>query len=226
LESLNYIGQILVVVDGSTDNTLQALQGLPSAVTILAMPKNQGKGAALKAGFQEARRLGWDYAITMDSDGQHNPKHICDFIQAIEKNPLSIVIGDRDMSAVNIPKASKFGKKFTNFWIQVETGVKVSDGQSGFRAYPIAQITKIKTWFNRYEFEVEILTKAIWTGIRVTAIPISVEYHPEGGRVSHFRPFMDNLRTSILNTILVLLCLPHRIQYLIQRKRRKWNNCI
>jgi glycosyltransferase involved in cell wall biosynthesis len=199
---MGYIQEILVVVDGSTDNTLEVLKGLP-IMPLLAFSENRGKGHALKAGFREAEKLGWSHAITMDSDGQHKAENISDFIRDIKANPAAIIIGDRDMSAPEIPGGSKFGKKFTNFWLKVETGQDIADGQSGFRSYPVKEINKIRTFFSRYEFEVEILARAIWAGIPVTAIPVAVEYRPPGGRVSHFRPFMDNFRTSVLNTILV-----------------------
>ncbi|WP_372367078.1 AMP-binding protein [Candidatus Uabimicrobium sp. HlEnr_7] len=197
----NYIEDIIVVVDGSTDNTLDILQNCD--VNKIIFTKNRGKGLALKAGFKKAQELGWKNAITIDSDGQHFPSHIWDFVQKIATQPNAIIVGNRNMEAAHIPGSSKFGKKFTNFWLKVETGLDVSDGQSGFRAYPVSAINRVNTYFSRYEFEVEILARAAWHNIPITSIPIRVEYNPPGGRVSHFRPFMDNMRTSVLNTILV-----------------------
>ncbi|BBM85160.1 AMP-binding protein [Candidatus Uabimicrobium amorphum] len=218
----DYITDILVVVDGSTDNTLNVLQECDVEKVIFT--KNRGKGLALKAGFKKAQELGWRNVITIDSDGQHFPSHIWDFVQKIEKNPRAIIVGDRDMSAQHIPGSSKFGKKFTNFWLKVETGKDMSDGQSGFRAYPVAEINRVSTYFSRYEFEVEILARAAWHNIPITSIPIRVEYNPPGGRVSHFRPFMDNVRTSILNTILVTvrvlnLCYLVRFKKIVDKEK-------
>ncbi|NUM36304.1 MAG: glycosyltransferase family 2 protein [Candidatus Brocadiae bacterium] len=214
LSALEYIPDILVVLDGPTDNTSEAIKDLP--IKILPFLENRGKGMALKAGFQEAKKLGWDYAITMDSDGQHKAEDLPKFIKAIAEKPDAIVVGDRNMDLPGIPSSSKFGKKFTNFWLKVETGVEVADGQSGFRAYPVEAINTIKTWFSRYEFEVEILARSSWAGIPIVAIPVQVDYHPEGRRISHFRPFIDNFRTSILNTILVTI----RILMLIKRFKK------
>lgn len=224
VNALPYIADILVVVDGSTDDTLDRLQELP--IKILHFPKNRGKGAALKKGFREAERLGWDYAITMDSDGQHQAEDLPKFIAAIRQNPAAIIVGDRDMTAPDVPGSSKFGKNFTNFWLKVETGITVADGQSGFRAYPVKAVNALRTWFNRYEFEVEILARAAWADMPITALPIHVDYHPEGQRISHFRPFWDNFRTSLLNTILVTICLPHFIQKAGKKMFRKAiNSC-
>lgn len=201
VNALPYVSHILVVVDGSTDNTLEQINELP--IEILQFPQNRGKGAALKMGFREAERAGWDYAITMDSDGQHQAEDLPKFIDAIGQHPDTIIVGDRDMSSPAIPSSSKFGKNFTNFWLKVETGIKIADGQSGFRSYPVKAVNSLRTWFNRYEFEVEILARAAWAGIPIVSIPIRVDYHPEGQRITHFRPFLDNVRTSCLNTILV-----------------------
>lgn len=202
-DCLQYLQDIIVVVDGATDDTLPKLQKLP--VHLLHFPQNRGKGAALKAGFCEAEELGWDYAITIDSDGQHLAADIPQFLQEISLSEQAIVIGDRDMSAPNIPGSSKFGKNFTNFWLKVETGMDIADGQSGFRAYPVVFINQITTWCNRYEFEVEVLAKAAWRGINIVSVPVRVDYQPQGGRVSHFRLFRDNVRTSVLNSMLVTM---------------------
>ncbi len=219
LSALEYISDILVVVDGSTDNTMEVLQNLP--IKILAFPKNRGKGRALKTGFQEAKKLGWNYAITMDSDGQHKAQDIPQFLKAISENPEAIVVGDRNMELPSIPSSSKFGKKFTNFWLKVETGLSIADGQSGFRAYPIHSINAVHSWFNRYEFEVEILARSAWKGIPIISIPVQVDYHPEGKRISHFRPFMDNFRTTILNTILVTIRILMLVHGLVKKVIRK-----
>ena len=221
--ALEYLPRVLVVVDGGGDDTMERLEGL--SISVLHFPRNLGKGAALKAGFREAARLGWTHAITMDSDGQHKAQNIPDFVRAIRLKPEAIILGDRDMDAPQVPSSSKFGKNFTNFWIWVETGHRVADGQSGFRAYPLARVNALSTWFNRYEFEVEVLTRSLWKWTEVTSIPVLVDYKPEGGRISHFRPFLDNLRTSWLNTI---LCTTRVLQIVLvfpivlQKKGRKW----
>ncbi len=203
LDCLEYTKNIIVVIDGSTDGTLEHIQDL--SIHILYFSENKGKGAALKAGFAEAEKLGWDYAITIDSDGQHKAKDLPLFLDSIEKNGEAIILGNRDMDLACAPKANKFGKKFTNFWLKIETGVDILDGQSGFRAYPVKKTKSLFTLFNGYEFEIEILARASWAQMEIVSIPIEVDYNPEGGRISHFRNFRDSFRASVLNTILVTL---------------------
>src|SRR5699024_3214823 len=98
-----------------------------------------------------------------------------------------------------------FGNKFSNFWFWFETGIKLSDTQSGFRLYPIYCMPK--KWFTKkFEFEIEVIVRSAWKGIEVKNIPIAIRYDFED-RVSHFRTFTDFFRISVLNTVLVFLTL-------------------
>lgn len=196
---------IIIVNDGSTDSTSQLLTNFPETNQI-QISKNKGKGNALKVGFQKALDLGYHYAITIDSDGQHFPEDIPIFINELEKskNKNVLLIGARNMNQENVPKKSSFGNKFSNFWFWVETGIKLRDTQSGYRLYPLNTIKKIKLYTSKFEFEIEVIVKAAWNGTEVKNIPIQILYD-EKNRVSHFRPFKDFTRISILNTWLVLV---------------------
>jgi glycosyltransferase involved in cell wall biosynthesis len=101
---------------------------------VITLPENQGKGNGLKTGFRKAKELGYDYAITIDSDGQHYPDDIPVFVEALlqEKEDV-LLIGNRNMSQDGIPKKSSFGNRFSNFWFWFETGIKLEDTQSGYR---------------------------------------------------------------------------------------------
>src|SRR5690606_36463084 len=90
-----------------------------------------------------------------------------------------------------------------NFWFWFETGIKLTDTQSGYRAYPLQAIPK-KFYTKKFEFEIEIIVRSAWNGIAVKNVPVKVLYDP-AERVSHFRPFKDFTRISILNTVLVFL---------------------
>lgn len=198
---LEFTENIIIVNDGSTDATSEILKEYSQLMQI-HHPKNIGKGRALRNGFRKAIEMNFEYAITIDSDGQHFASDIPNFIQEIQKEPNSLLIGSRNMTQENVPKKSSFGNKFSNFWFKFETGIVLEDTQSGFRLYPLQLIPK-QFYTNKFEFEIEVIVRSAWKGIVVKNIPIKILYDP-AERVSHFRPFKDFTRISILNTVLVL----------------------
>lgn len=202
---LQYTTNVIVVNDGSTDTTFDIINSYPS-IDAIHLPKNQGKGNALQLGFKKAIENGFHYAITIDSDGQHFPDDIPVFLEELTKSENNILlIGSRNMGQEGVPKKSSFGNKFSNFWFWFETGIKLEDTQSGYRLYPLLQLPK-KYFTNKFEFEIEVIVRAAWKGTEVKNIPVKILYDPTE-RVTHFRPFKDFTRISILNTILVLITL-------------------
>ncbi len=201
---LTYTSNIIIVNDGSTDSTAYILKEYLQLAQI-HFAKNCGKGIALRQGFKKAVELNYNYAITIDSDGQHFASDIPAFIDFIKKEENVLLIGSRNMTHDSIPQKSNFGNKFSNFWFWFETGIKLEDTQSGFRLYPLLLIPK-KYFTNKFEFEIEVIVRSAWKGISIKNIPIQVLYDPTE-RVSHFRPFIDFTRISILNTVLVFITL-------------------
>lgn len=199
-----YSDHIIVVNDGSTDNTTEIIQSFP-AVQPVGYEKNKGKGWALRQAFKYAAAKGYKYAITIDSDGQHFAKDLPLFLDKIEENPNSTIIGARNMNQESVPGGSSFGNKFSNFWFKVETGISSPDTQSGYRLYPLDPLKNMRFFTRKYEFEIEVLVRAAWKGIAVESVPVTVYYAPKEERISHFRPFKDFFRISVLNTILVLI---------------------
>jgi len=199
---LLYTDQVLVVNDGSTDSTLQILKAYPH-IHLVSYEKNAGKGWALRQGFKKALTLGYDNVITIDSDGQHFADDLCRFLDKMEEAPNVIIIGARNMEQSSVPGKSSFGNKFSNFWFKVETGLVMNDTQSGYRLYPVRAMMKQKFITVKFEFEIEVLVRSAWCGIPVTSVPVKVFYADKAVRVSHFRPFRDFSRISVLNTALV-----------------------
>ena len=198
-----YCADIFVVNDGSTDRTAEVLASTEGIRTI-AYARNRGKGYALRRGLRAAREAGYRYALTLDSDGQHDPDDIARFIERIERRPDTLLIGARNLTADNMPARNTFANRFSNFWYLVETGRRLEDTQSGFRLYPLRQLGRLRSLCSRYEFEVEVIVRAAWRGVEVENIPVRVYYAPDGERVSHFRPLRDFTRISLLNSVLVL----------------------
>jgi len=207
-----YTDDIFIVNDGSTDQTEEILKEYSCYKTLFYKP-NIGKGWALRKGFELATELGFDYAISIDSDGQHFAEDIPAFIEKLEETGPALILGARNMKQEGIPGNSSFGHKFSNFWFWVETGVKAPDTQTGFRLYPIHLLKGMKFFTKKYEFEIEVLVRASWKEIKIESVPIKVFYSPKESRISHFRPFRDFTRISILNTILVFLT----VAYIIPR---------
>ena len=197
---------IIVVNDGSTDATADILSGI-EGINVVTHPVNRGKGAAIKSAIAAASNAGMDYLISIDSDGQHSARNIPSFIEAIENNPDCFIIGARNLRSANMPGKNTFANKFSNFWFKIETGISLSDTQCGFRAYPLNRLKGMKFLTNGYEFEVESIVRAAWKGIGIMNIPIDVKYEPAGKRVSHFKPFRDFTRISILNAVLTICAL-------------------
>jgi glycosyltransferase involved in cell wall biosynthesis len=202
---LQYTQNLIVVNDGSTDTTPHILTQFPDIQTI-SLPHNQGKGCALRKGFELALELGFHFAITIDSDGQHFPDDIPVLIESLnkEKNKNVLYIGARNMGQKDVPKKSSFGNKFSNFWFWVETGIRLQDTQSGYRLYPLQALKNMTFFTKKFEFEIEAIVKAAWSGVEVKNIPVKVTYDVTE-RVSHFRPFTDFTRISLLNTYLVIV---------------------
>lgn len=203
---LQYTDQIIVVNDGSTDHTAELLATFPE-VKVASYGINRGKGFALRYGFKTAQDAGYAYAITIDSDGQHFADDLPVFMKALEQHTRAIIVGARNMDQASVPGKSNFGRNFSNFWYRFETGLSMADTQSGYRLYPLEAINKLRWLTRKFEFEIEVLVRAAWAGIDVVEVPVKVYYPSKDERVSHFRPFRDFTRISILNTVLVTITL-------------------
>ena len=195
---------VIVVNDGSTDNTSNLLHAI-EGITLVEYARNRGKGYALKQGFRKALAMGFAYAITLDGDGQHFPHDIHHFLQANKEYPGALILGSRNLATAERSKGSSFANKFSNFWFYVQTGRRLDDTQTGYRLYPLKKLHGLSLLTSRYEAELELLVFASWHGVKIVPINIDVYYPPRELRVSHFRPGWDFARISLLNTVLCFL---------------------
>lgn len=223
---LRYTDQVIVVNDGSTDSTENILRSI-DGIQVVQYAPNKGKGYALRKGFQKAIELGYEYAISIDSDGQHFADDLPVFINGMEPGYNGIIIGQRNMNQSHVPGKSNFGRNFSNFWFHFETQLHLNDTQSGYRLYPVKQLNHLTFFTRKFEFEIEVLVRSAWAGIPIRELPVKVFYPEKGKRVTHFRPFRDFTRISILNTVLVtitLLFIKPRDFIRSMRKKNFWGD--
>ncbi len=197
-----YLKNILVVDDGSTDTDLSRLFQ-DTDIKVIRHERNLGKGRAIMTALKFIAENGGLFMITIDADGQHYPEDIKKFIPLLSDDDSSIIIGCRNFETNNVPASSRFGRKFANFWLRVETGISIGDCQSGFRAYPVKYLSMTRMYGSHYDFEAEILARAAWAGLKLKTVPIEVWYPEPQSRVSSFKPFLDNFRISVMHARLV-----------------------
>ena len=218
--ALRQCPDVIVVNDGSNDGTEQVLAGV--GVKVLTHSRNMGKGAALKTGLRYAAANGFTHAVTIDADGQHFPEDIPVLLEASDRNPGDIIVGCRNLTSENMPRRNTFANRFSNFWLRLQTAQCLDDTQSGFRIYPLHSVYGLGLLTSRYEAELELMVYAAWHGVRLRGVPVRVLYQPEGERVSHFRPFWDFMRITVLNTVLCFGALFVGIPLAIGRTVKGW----
>lgn len=182
---------VVVVDDCSTDNTVSSVADLP--ITLLSHSYNQGKSKALVTGFNESLRLGATHVITLDADGQHDPKDIPSLLKAVEQRNNAIIIAARLLGREIVPFERRLGNRIADFWISWTCGVFIPDSQSGFRLYPSELLQNMD--FQKYNqksfvFESEILILAARKKFSIRHVPI-MSCYPEDRRASYFHPVKD-----------------------------------
>ena len=215
-------GRVIVVDDGSARPASELLEGLE--VTLIKHERNMGKGAAILTASRHIESIGGTHMITIDADGQHSAAELPKFTDAIAASPDALMVGARDFATENVPGSSRFGRRFANFWLRVESGARCSDCQSGYRAYPVAHLNRLKLRGLRYDFEAEVLARASWAGLPIIDIPIAVHYPPREERVSHFKPIKDNFWLTHRHILLILRRLvPLPQKRLVKTERMDWS---
>ncbi len=188
---------VIVVNDGCTDSSKEILAAWSERGgerIVLTHGVNRGKAGALRTGFESAGGRGCTHAVTIDTDGQHDPEEITRLVDAARASPRALVLGVRSASIDGYPARSMTGRRLSNFFVKLESGAVVTDSQSGFRVYPLGLVHSVLSFADRFGFETEILTRAAWAGCEIVEVPITSRYFAPGERVSHFRPVVDSVR--------------------------------
>ncbi|MFO1513798.1 MAG: DUF2062 domain-containing protein [Verrucomicrobiota bacterium] len=190
---------VIMVDDGSTEK-LPELSGCD----VVRLPRNGGKAAALKAGFQRAVELGFTHAITMDADGQHFAEDLPKFLIAAQAQPDAYLVGVRDLVAAGCPKHRQRSNRISTFWYRVETGIRLADTQCGFRCYPLSLVQRLRVKSGRYAYELEFMVRTAWVETKIIAVPVKCTYAPGQTGISHFRTVRDFVHITNMNILLVL----------------------
>ncbi len=191
---------VWVVIDGSTDGTpavLQEMANVDAGLRVLVLPQNQGKGAAVLHGLEQAKQQGYTHALCMDSDGQHPAERIEAFMQRSQASPTAMVLGVPVFDA-SAPALRVKGRKISNWWANLETlWAGIGDSLYGFRVYPIEPLCRVmqgQRWMRRFDFDPEAAVRLCWRGVSPVNLPAPVKYlQAHQGGVSHFNYRRDNL---------------------------------
>lgn len=179
----------IVIDDGSSDKTKEV--AAQEGAYLISHSKNIGKGASLIDGFKYILDKRYDYVITMDADGQHNPDEIDNFLKAAEGRDVQIVIGNRMQNPQNMPLIRRSTNRFMSFFISLITRQSLPDSQCGFRLIKTDVLKQIALTTTKYEIESELLIAAARAGFKINSIPIKSIYR---GQKSQIRPFADSIR--------------------------------
>ncbi len=191
---------VWVVVDGSTDGTDQGLLAMAAQdpqLRVMVLKENRGKGAAVLHGLRAAVHEGYTHVLTMDSDGQHPPEKIPEFMQVSQANPDGLVLG-RPVFDASAPLLRVRGRRVSNWWANFETLWQgIGDSLYGFRVYPAQMLLGVMEnsyWMRHFDFDPEAAVRLCWCGARPINVDAPVKYFAanEGG-VSHFNYLRDNL---------------------------------
>ncbi|MGF6238657.1 Glycosyltransferase involved in cell wall bisynthesis [Paraburkholderia phenazinium] len=194
---------VWVIVDGSTDGSTERLLAMAeqdAGLHVIVLPHNQGKGAAVLTGLEEAARRGFTHVLTMDSDGQHPANLIARFMAASQAQPDAMVLGLPKFDS-KAPKARVYGRRLSNVCANLETlWSGIGDSLYGFRVYPVVPLRDVMSrhvWMRRFDFDPEAAVRLCWEGVRPIQIEAPVRYfRADEGGVSHFNYLRDNLLLS------------------------------
>jgi glycosyltransferase involved in cell wall biosynthesis len=221
---LRHDAPCILVDDGSGEECAAVLDALaqahPERVTLVRLARNQGKGAAVLAGFRRAAVMGFSHVLQIDADGQHRTADVPLFLARAQAHPDAVIAGC-PIYDESVPKARLYGRYLTHIWVWINTlSFDIKDSMCGLRVYPVAPVEALaarQAIGSRMNFDTDILVRLFWDGLQVLNLPTRVSYPTDG--VSHFRMWSDNVLITWMHTKLFFGMLP-RIPKLLARKWR------
>lgn len=184
-----HIPLVVVVDDGSPDNTLHAAQD--AGAVVLVHRVNQGKGSALRTGFCYAREQGLEFVLTMDGDGQHSAEDIPAFLELFAQGTFQVLVGNRMQDPKAMPITRRIANRVMSTVLSRKMGQRVPDSQNGFRLYRTDMIPQLPETDNRFAAESEILLMLARLNVIIGSVPVRCIY---GNEKSKINPFRDTFR--------------------------------
>ncbi len=179
----------VVVDDGSADRTAEVARA--SGAAVLSHETNYGKGRSLRDGFRWGLGQGYEIFVAMDGDGQHRPSDLPRLLEALTRDTVGLVVGDRTGDLRAMPWIRRVTNTILSRWVSRWCGQPVADTQCGFRAIRRAVLERITLTTDRYEIESELLVRASRAGFRIASVPVATVYERERSRI---HPVADTLR--------------------------------
>jgi glycosyltransferase involved in cell wall biosynthesis len=193
-----------IVDDGSGDEAQRVLAQIAHQanwVKVHRLPENRGKGAAVMAGCDAAQAAGFTHALQIDADGQHDAADAARLLEQARRKPGAVICGVAVYDST-VPRSRRYGRYLTHVWVWINTlSLEIRDSMCGLRVYPLevtCAIWRESRIGQRMDFDVEIMVRLSWKGVRINSFPTRVTYPRDG--VSHFRILEDNVLISRMHT--------------------------
>jgi glycosyltransferase involved in cell wall biosynthesis len=183
-QTLKFVDKVFAINDGSVDGSEKLISNIEN-LKLISLERNYGKGKALQVGFDEILKHNFDFIVTIDGDNQHDPKYIQDLVKGL--TAFDIVIGNRLKNTKSMPFQRILSNRLTSFFLSIKTGQNIFDSQCGFRVYKKKVLKNIKTVYNGYEAESEILIYASRKGYKIGFVEIPTTYGAEKSKMNPFK---------------------------------------
>jgi len=195
LQARQYVNEVIVVDDGSTDNTARVAE--LAGATVIRHAQNRGKGAAIQSILAEAKKRNPDVLVLLDADSQHDPNEIPVLIKPISKG-FDLVIGSREAQNDKTPRYRRIGRKVLLHSARLASKANISDSESGFRALSPKAINDLELKAHGFAIESEMITSAADKNLKITEVPISNIYTKDGSTLNPIRHGIDVLSRVIV----------------------------